>query len=139
MGILGDQAPARLRELRSPGQLTPDELIDRYRLRCRPVRDLLVDYLRERQPALDYASLNPVATLGRCFWHDLERHHPGISGLHLSAEVAAAWKQRLRTRPKTVRPAAGEKTEVQVPRLNYQPVPDPGPRLLPGPGPVGCR
>ena len=42
----GEQAPARLREFRKPGQLTPDELIDRYELACRPVRDLLVDYLR---------------------------------------------------------------------------------------------
>ena len=46
-------SPATLRALRSIGPRSPDELIDRYRLRCRPVRDLLVDYLRERQPALD--------------------------------------------------------------------------------------
>lgn len=53
-GVLGDTAPATLRELRAAyGQRTPDELIDRYQLACRPVRDLLVDYLRERQPALD--------------------------------------------------------------------------------------
>ena len=30
MGVLGGQAPARLREFRTPGQLTPEELIDRY-------------------------------------------------------------------------------------------------------------
>jgi hypothetical protein len=58
MGVFGDQAPATLRELRTTGQLTPDELIDRYGLACKPIRDLLVDYLRERQPALDYTSLS---------------------------------------------------------------------------------
>ena len=119
-GIFGHDAPASLREIRSAGQRTPEELIDRYRLQCRPVRDLLVDYLRERQPALDYTSLKSLAcTLGMLFWQDLERHNPGISSLHLPAEVAGSWKQRLRTKPKTITSAAGEKTQTQVPRLNY--------------------
>ena len=82
------------------GQLTPDQLIDRYDLACRPVRDLLVDYLRERQPALDYTSLAALAThLGLLFWKDLETHHPGIGSLNLDPDIAAAWKQRIRTRP----------------------------------------
>ena len=102
LGIFGDEAPERLRELRTAGQLTPEELIDRYQLHCRPVRDLLVDYLRERQPALDYTSLKNLAYyLGKRFWADLEQHHPGIDSLHLPREVAEAWKQRLRTKPKT--------------------------------------
>jgi len=121
MGILGGQAPARLREFRTPGQLSPEELIGRYALQCGPVRDLLVDYLRERQAALDYASLKNLSHfLGRCFWQDLERHHPGIASLHLPAEVAAAWKQRLRTRPQTVTASTGEKTVSYVPRVNYR-------------------
>ncbi len=119
-GIFGHDAPASLREIRSAGQRTPEELIDRYRLQCRPVRDLLVDYLRERQPVLDYTSLKSLAcSLGMLFWQDLERHNPGISSLHLPAEVASAWKQRLRTKPKTITSPAGEKTQTQVPRLNY--------------------
>ena len=84
----GPSAPATLRQLRAVGQRSPDELIDRFQILCRPVRDLLVDYLRERQPALDYASLVSLAGfLGNLFWADLERHHPGISSLHLSAEL----------------------------------------------------
>lgn len=47
-GILGADAPTTLQELRSTGQRTPEELIDRYDLACEPIRDLLVDYLRER-------------------------------------------------------------------------------------------
>ncbi len=92
------------------GQLTAEQLIDRYGIACRPVRDLLVDYLRERQPGIDYNSLVKLATaLIPCFWKDLEDHHPGISSLHLTPAVAAAWKKRLRTR--TIRaPGGGEHT-----------------------------
>jgi hypothetical protein len=121
MGIFGEGAPATLREIRATGQRTPEELIDRYRLVCRPVRDLLVDYLRERQPALDYNSLTALAaTLGKLFWQDLERHHPGIDSLRLPVEVAHAWKQRLRTMTKAVTTAAGGRTEVAVARASYE-------------------
>jgi hypothetical protein len=121
LGIFGASAPSSLRELRSMGQQIPEELIDRYGLACRPIRDLLVDYLRERQPALDYTSLNALANfLGKLFWADLERHHPGISSLHLPAEVAAAWKQRLQTVTRAIRTPAGELVEVTAPRVNYR-------------------
>ena len=96
-----------------------EELVDRYPLACRPVRDLIVDYLRERQPSIDYVTLkNRAYELARCFWADLEQHHPGIDSLRLSPEVAAAWKQRLRTRAKTVT-SGGKKTVVEVERLSY--------------------
>jgi Phage integrase family len=121
-GIFGETAPATLHEVRAAyGQRTPQELIDRYQLACRPVRDLLVDYLRERQPALDYTSLESLAFyLGKRFWADLEQHHPGIDSLHLPVEVADAWKQRLRTKTVTVRTADGEKTTIEAPRINYR-------------------
>jgi integrase len=121
IGAFGPGAPATLRELRTAGQRTPAELIDRCQLTCRPVRDLLVEYLQERQPALDYTSLEALATmLGRLFWADLERHHPGIDTLRLLPDVAAAWKQRLRTITKTVRGPGGKPAEVSVPRVNYR-------------------
>ena len=121
MGALGPAAPPVLRELRAAGQRTPGELIDRYHIACRPVRDLLVDYLKERQPALDYSSLRSLAAdLGGTFWKDLERHHPGIDSLHLPAGVAEAWKQRLRTRPKTILAANGEKSVATVGRISYR-------------------
>ena len=73
-GVFGPDAPTTLREIRgSAGPRTPEELIDRYRLFCRPVRDLLVDYLRERQPSLDYSSMESLAcALGARFWRDLD-------------------------------------------------------------------
>jgi hypothetical protein len=121
MGVFGAGAPATLRELRSTGQRTPGEMIDRYGLACRPVRDLLVDYLRERQPALDYTSLETLANfLGRLFWADLERHHPGIDNLRLPAKVAAGWKQRLRTMTKTTPAPGGRQAETTAPRINYR-------------------
>ena len=84
------------------GQLTVEHMVDRYDLACRPVRDLLVDYLRERQPGIDYNTLTSLATaLALWFWKDLENHHPGISSLRLPPDIAAAWKQRIRV--KTVR------------------------------------
>ena len=123
MGILGGQAPRRLREIRTPGQLSPEELIDRYPLQCRPVRDLLVDYLRERQPVARLRKPEePVPTSsGRCFWQTLSSHHPGIdSACTCPAEMAAAWKQRLRTRRKTVTVWRRRRPSCEVPRLNYR-------------------
>lgn len=121
LGGLDADAPATLRALRTVGQRSPEQLIDRYGLACRPVRDLLVDYLRERQPALDYTSLKSLANfLGKLFWADLERHHPGIDSLHLSRAVADDWKRRLRTMPKTTTTDSGETVTVAVERVNYR-------------------
>lgn len=116
-GVFTGSAPA-VRGLRTQGQLGCEQLIDRYRIACRPVRDLLVDYLRERQPGLDYASLHKLSyVLGRLFWRDLEIHYPGIASLHLPAAVATAWKRRIAV--KTVRTAIdGQPAEVSVPRVN---------------------
>ena len=140
MGIFGDEAPERLRAFRTAGQLTPEELVDRYHLQCRPVRDLLVDYLRERQPDVDYTSLKTLSYyLAKRFWADLEEHHPGIDSLHLPAEVADAWKQRQRTKPQIITAAGGDRTVSHRRADRLPPVPDPGPGLLPGPGPVGDR
>jgi integrase len=120
LGIFGPAAPTRLRELRTAGQRTPEEMIDRHNLACRPIRDLLVDYLKERQPALDYGSLEQLARRLGMFWADLEAHHPGIDNLHLSAEVADAWKQRLRTKPKTITAADGSKTVIETERICHR-------------------
>jgi integrase len=119
-GIFGPEAPGRLRQLRTAGQRTPEELIDRHQLACRPIRDLLVDYLRERQPAIDYGSLEQLARRLGMFWADLERHHPGIDSLHLPADVTDGWKQRLRTKAKTITSAEGGTTVIDVERICYR-------------------
>ena len=89
---------ATLKEAVRLGQRPTAELVDAYGLRCRPVRDMLVRYLDERRPSLDYSSFAERARiLAGNFWADIERHHPGIDSPHLPDDVAEAWRQRLRT------------------------------------------
>ena len=97
LGIFPADAPATIRAFgMAQGQLTVGELVDRYRLQCKPVRDLLVDYLKERQPALDYASLDSVSrSLAGLFWARIEALSPGITTLQLPPDVARAWKEDL--------------------------------------------
>ena len=103
MGVFGPHAPSTFRAFATTGRHSPAQLIDRYGLRCRPVRDVLVDYLAERAPMLDHTTLRDLAaSLGGLFWRDLERHHPGICSLRLTPEVAAAWKQRVLTKTRQV-------------------------------------
>jgi hypothetical protein len=121
MGIFPPAAPATLRMLdpRFQGQLSTSELIDQYALTCQPVRDLLVDYLSERRPALDYSTLRTLAyLLGKLFWKDLETRNPGISSLRLPPGVAAAWKLRLATKTVPARDQAGQVTETTVTRMD---------------------
>ena len=55
-GVFGADTPT-LQEIRSLGQRSVAQLVDRYPIACRPIRDLLVAYLAERQPAIDYTTL----------------------------------------------------------------------------------
>jgi integrase len=119
MGVFGPGVTT-LREILDTGQRTVEELVDRYPIACRPVRDLIVDYLKERQPAIDYVTLrNRSSQLARSFWADLEHHHPGIDSLRLPRDVAAAWKQRLQTKTATATAATGETMPVTAERLSY--------------------
>src|SRR6266702_6354853 len=101
------------------GLPTCAQLIDRYRIACRPVRDVLVDYLTERRLVNDFSSLQRLAyLLGKLFWADLEAHHPGIDTLKLPRDVAAAWKQRVLTRTRTTRTTSGEAVTTVSARLD---------------------
>jgi hypothetical protein len=76
-GVLGADTPT-LQQIRSLGQRSPAQLVDRYPIECRPIRDLLVAYLAERQPAIDYTTLVTLAYhLVRCFWFDTENRSLG--------------------------------------------------------------
>ncbi|MGW7286474.1 tyrosine-type recombinase/integrase [Streptomyces sp. NPDC054847] len=103
LGLFPADAPHTLFRISNrTGQLTPADLVDRYELQCRPIRDLLVAYLSHRSVGLDFTTLQALTiSLALRFWDDLERHHPGIDSLRLPAEVITAWKVRLAT--KTVR------------------------------------
>ncbi|MFD9478804.1 tyrosine-type recombinase/integrase [Streptomyces nojiriensis] len=116
--VFPPDAPATLRDIkRRAGQVSVEELVDRYRLQCRPVRDLIVDYLTERQPSLDYTSLEGLSrNLAQLFWADLERHHPGIDSLRLTKQVATAWKERIRTKTRRKRQPDGGYIEITTER-----------------------
>jgi integrase len=108
--------PTSLRANFMRGQLRVEQLVDRYKLRCRPIRNLIVDYMSERAAALDYESLSNVAFwLAKMFWADLEHHHPGIDSLDLDPAVAAAWKKRIKVR-------IDRSTGVEVRRSNWHSV-----------------
>lgn len=118
-GDLGPDAPAAIEMFSGRGQPSCEALIDRYRIACRPVRDVLADYLRERQPSMDFSSLQRHAyLLGKLFWADLEAHHPGIDSLQLPRDVAAAWKQRVMFRTRTTTTPDREQVTMTTPRLD---------------------
>ena len=117
LGTFPPAAPPTVRAFKTPGQLTVGQLADRYPIACQPVRALIIDYLRERQPAVDHATLRSLSrALAGLFWSDLELHHPGIGSLRLDPGAAAAWKQRVTV--KTARTAGpdGQVTQTLVPR-----------------------
>ena len=96
VGIISTDSPPTIYAASRRGQLTVEELVDGYEIANPHIRNLFVDYLHERQSAIDYTTLRQLASkLILLFWRDLELHHPGIESLHLSDEVARAWKQRL--------------------------------------------
>lgn len=95
VGVLAATQPLQA-VVRRQGQRPTAELVDSYRLGCRPVRDVLVRYLDQRRPGMDYASFRGLVTgLVKLFWADIEHHHPEVDSLHLSPETAQAWKQRV--------------------------------------------
>jgi integrase len=78
------------------GQLTTEELVAQHQIQSAPVRDMLVRYLNERRPGMDFSSFRQLtSTLAGTFWADIEQHHPGIDSLDLPSEVVDAWKARL--------------------------------------------
>jgi integrase len=96
MGVITTAEHGQLRNPQRKGRQPVEDLVDQYGLACRPVRDLLVRYIKERAATIDYTSVLALTqVLAGAFWKDLEKHHPGISSLRLAPEVAQAWKDRL--------------------------------------------
>lgn len=82
------------------------------------MRDLLVDYLKKRQPALDYTTLENLSReLAFHFWRDLEDQHSGIASLRLDPAVAAAWRQRVQLKTTRTTDPDGTVTVTRSPRL----------------------
>lgn len=119
LGGFPETAPTTTRTFNVHGQMSVEDMIGRYGIECQPIRALLVDYLREFLVSSDYSTVMQLSyVLGKLFWRDLELHHPGIDSLHLPAEVAAAWKQRMRTKTTRTTTADGEIVETHTPRIS---------------------
>ncbi|MFI5741347.1 tyrosine-type recombinase/integrase [Streptomyces anulatus] len=118
MGQFPANAPGTLFHLQSRGlQASPAELVDRYHLKNQPVRDLIVEYLTERQPSLDWNSLERLSTvLAMNFWADLEKHHSGISSIDLPADIRVEFKARMAKKIVRRRQPDGSLMEIMEPR-----------------------
>jgi hypothetical protein len=68
MGVFGSGAPATIRAFSTQGQLSPAQLIDRYGIVCRPVRDVLVATCRNvsRRCITPLCSIWRSASVGCC-------------------------------------------------------------------------
>ncbi|MET8029017.1 site-specific integrase [Streptomyces avermitilis] len=120
LGRFSSEAPATLGHIMvRGGQMSPAELVDRYDLQCKPVRDLIVAYLTERQTSVDFNSLVPLsAALAGLFWADLEKHHPGVDSLRLPREIVGAWKARIAVKKVSRRLPDGTTAMVTEPRVS---------------------
>ncbi len=77
-------------------QHDPAGLLSRYGIPASPVRDVLVDYLAEIRPGLDYGSwLHYAYTLGRAFWWEILQINPGQRDLRLAPAVVTEWRRRV--------------------------------------------
>ncbi|MFJ8819161.1 tyrosine-type recombinase/integrase [Amycolatopsis thermoflava] len=77
-------------------QHDPAGLLARYGIPPSPVREVLVDYLAEVRPGLDYGSwLHYAYTLGRAFWWEILQINPDQLDLRLAPEVASEWRRRI--------------------------------------------
>jgi integrase len=71
-------------------------LVDRYGVPPGGVRDLLVDYLGELKPSMDYGTLEGWAyRLVRLFWWEVLQINPDQQDLRLDPRVVTGWRERL--------------------------------------------
>lgn len=97
-GLRGEASD--FRSLTLAGPKTVAELVDSRGVRSAPIKALLTDYLSERAASVDYPTLVGLSRmLVKHFWVDIEEHAHEQTDLRLTAEVAKAWKTRLRHLP----------------------------------------
>ncbi|WP_247044536.1 tyrosine-type recombinase/integrase [Arthrobacter rhizosphaerae] len=75
---------------------TVETLVRRYGIPDSGVRTLLIDYLEELKPNMDYSSLEGLAyRLVRLFWAEVLDINPGQQNLRLTPQVALQWRERV--------------------------------------------
>jgi hypothetical protein len=99
LGPLAAEAPTLRAAWSAKGnsrQHSTATLVDRYGIAPSGARNLLVDYLDEIRPGMDYGSLEGLAyRLVRLFWWEVLQINPEQADLRLSPDVATAWRERL--------------------------------------------
>lgn len=99
-GVLPPDSPGNLGGARRVGPLTPKRLVDRYEIRSRKMADLFTLYLTEREPSVDYSTMETLAVrLVGTFWREIERIAAGADSLHLPDSVWQEWKRRMKHEP----------------------------------------
>jgi hypothetical protein len=98
MGHFPSGTPATLRAAVLSGRRTVQELVDRHDIRHQGVRQLLLDYLRRREPEMDYSTLDQLSrSLAGLFWAKIEALAPGQPDLRISADLYRRWREALST------------------------------------------
>lgn len=98
-GIFDNSIPGLL-ELVAVKRPDIDEMVDSYGIRSQRVRDMLVRYLKIREPGVDYSTLRwMVYELVKNFWLDIEAHNPEAQNLGISFEEGRAWLSRFMQGP----------------------------------------
>jgi hypothetical protein len=98
MGHFPSGTPATLRAAVLSGRRTVEELVDRYDIRHRGVRQLLLDYLRRREPEVDYSALDQLSrSLAGLFWAKIEALAPGQPDLRIDADLYTRWREAVGT------------------------------------------
>jgi site-specific recombinase XerC len=94
------------------GRRTLEELVDRYDIHHRGVRQLLLDYLERRKPEMDYGTLDQLSrSLAGLFWSNIEALAPGQPDLRVGVELYERWREALGTH------RDGGKQRVEVERI----------------------
>jgi site-specific recombinase XerD len=90
--------PQSIRAAGQAGQRSVEELVDVHSIANTEVRDLLVEYLRRRAPAISYGTLRSLATrLAGLFWRRIEQIAPGQPDLRIAPYVYDQWRASIRT------------------------------------------
>ncbi|HEX2297325.1 MAG TPA: site-specific integrase, partial [Pseudonocardiaceae bacterium] len=98
LGVFAGEAPTLRAAWSAKGnsrQHSVATLVDRYGIPPGGVRDLLVDYLGELKPGMDYGSLQGLAyRLVRLFWWEILQINPDQADLRIDPHTATVWRER---------------------------------------------
>lgn len=99
MGHFPPDTPSTMRAALARGQLSIEQLVDRYPIRNQAVRQLFIDYFTRRSADTDYASISHmVLETAHHFWEKIERINPDQADLRIDPEVYTTWRHMISTR-----------------------------------------